>query len=87
MEDYNTINYEPIIKPKEKPKDDCSGAVMGAMSIVGIAFIIAMCVLMTTMINILTDMDNLMKQTTGNTYEMCKFMKILSMDNTTVCHT
>ena len=86
MEDYNTINYEPIPQPKRNKKEDYPGVIMGAMSIIGIAFIIAMCVLMTAMINILTDMDNLMKQTTGNTYEMCKFMKILSMDNTTVCH-
>lgn len=51
----------------------------------GMTFAGLMLYLMILMVQILQNMNTLMKSTTSNTYGMCELTKALAMDNTTTC--
>ena len=88
MTDFN-VNYGNMYNSGDDDndlvvKEKCS-VIPIVSSIFALAFIVTMAFMMMQMINILRDMDELMKKTTGNTYAMCEMTKQISVDNTTIC--
>lgn len=76
--DYEELN--PVITRKES-----CGCLKIIFTAFGITFSGLMLYLMILMVQILQNMNSLMKSTTSNTYGMCELTKALAMDNTTVC--
>ena len=77
------INYEHF-EPTIYRKRNCNTFKL-VSSVFGLTFMSLMLYMMILMVQILQNMDVLMKSTTTNTYGMCKLTKALAMDNTTNC--
>lgn len=84
MSDFNEkLNYEHF-EPTIYRKGNCNAFKL-VSSVFGLTFMSLMLYMMILMVQILQNMDALMKSTTSNTYGMCKLTKTLAMDNSTVC--
>lgn len=84
MSDFGEqVNYEQF-QPIIHRKGNCNTFKL-VSSVFGISFMCLMLYMMVLMVQILQNMDVLMKSTTTNTYGMCKLTKALAMDNTTIC--
>ena len=86
MVDYNEM-YHPTHDNNIKVEKEVSCSTRDYILLgINIIFAFIIIYMMITMIHILQHMDQLMKSTTYNTYNMCELTKKISFNNTTKCN-